>query len=314
MKIIKRDAIEAILTKDAVIEAVRNAFIAHSKGEIQSPSPMHMTYRNDEGQRIGDCHVKAAHSTIHPIIAIKLAVGFYENPQKGLPVNNGLIVLLSRETGKPTSLLQDEGLLTTYRTAAAGALAASLVTTTENDVLGIIGTGNQAFQQADWTCHLLGLKKVSVFGRSNTKADTVVAKLKGIGLSASRVDSVKELCEQSRIVITTTPATEPVVKVSDVNSETHFVAMGSDTHGKQELDSAILALAHHIIVDDKNQCLDHGECASAHKQGVIQTEQLLSLGSVLSKCLTIKEGISVVDLTGLGAQDLAIASLVISVE
>jgi len=311
MKIIKRPAIEAALSKDAVLEAVRQAFIAHSKGEIETPPPMHMTYLNNANERIGDCHVKAAHSNQHSFITIKLAIGFYENPKKGLPVNNGLVMLISRETGEPKALLQDEGILTTYRTAAAGALSASLVNTQKDDVLGIIGTGNQGFHQADWTCHLLKLNKVMVYGRSSEKADVLVNKLIGIGLDASRADSVKELCARSRIVITTTPASDPVVMSSDVQSNTHFGAMGADTHGKQELDTKILSRADNIIVDDKDQCLDHGDCASATYENQINTDDLINLGTALADNLVIHDGISVVDLTGLGSQDLAIASLVI---
>lgn len=312
MNIIHRESIEEALSKDAVIQAVRDAFIAHSEGSIESPSPMHMTYRNDSGERIGDCHVKAAHSGRHPVIAIKLAVGFYENAAKGLPVNNGLVMLLSRETGEPTTLLLDEGLLTTYRTAAAGAIAASLATTKPDDVVGIVGTGTQAFEQADWTAHHLGLKNVRIFGRSAEKADALAERLSALGLNARRVASVAELCAECRVVITTTPASDPVVRFAELPADRpiHFVAMGSDTHGKQELDVEILGRAETIIVDDKEQCLDHGEAAAANAAGAIDPGRLVSLGSALSSGLVISEGLSVVDLTGLGAQDLAIASLV----
>jgi ornithine cyclodeaminase len=315
MKIITRTDIEAVLGKDAVIDAVREAFVAHSRGDIHSPSPMHMTYRNDAGERIGDCHVKAAHSNLHQAIAIKLAIGFYENPEKGLPVNNGLVMLLSRETGEPTTLLQDEGLLTTYRTAAAGAIAASLAKTLPDDILGIVGTGNQAFQQATWTAHHLGLKSVMVYGRSKEKASALADALRSKGLSTGRADSVAELCADSRIVITTTPASDPVVLSSDLprgtESRIHFVAMGADTHGKQELESEIFAMAKTVVVDDKAQCLDHGDAAAAYKAGVIDPDELLNLGSALSDELSITDGVSIVDLTGLGAQDLAIASLIV---
>ena len=314
MRIVDRDAIEASLTKDAVIDAVREAFVAHSQGRIESPSPMHMTYRNDAGERIGDCHVKAAHSNQHPVIAVKLAIGFYQNPERGLPVNNGLVMLLSRETGEPTTLLQDEGVLTTYRTAAAGAIAASLAETSVNDVIGIVGTGGQAFQQAVWSTHHLGLKRVVVYGRSSEKADALVKALSQQELSASRAATVADLCAASRIVITTTPASSPVVLSSDIpqdrHANIHFVAMGADTHGKQELDTDIFARANSVVVDDREQCLDHGDVAAAYAAGDIDPGRLVSLGEALSNGLRITEGVSVVDLTGLGAQDLAIASLV----
>jgi ornithine cyclodeaminase len=315
MKIIHRAEIGSALSKDAVIDAVRDAFVAHSRGQIESAVPMHMTYRDGAGNRTGDCHVKAAHSNQHPVIAIKTAIGFYKNPERGLPVNNGLVLLLSRQTGEPVALLLDEGLLTTFRTAAAGAIAASLATVEPDDGIGIVGTGDQAYHQADWTTHYLGLKNVTVFGRSTDKANALVERLQENGLNARRADSVADLCAVSRIVITTTPASEPVVLSSDlgeVNSgPIHFVAMGADTYGKQELDTDIFARASTIIVDDKDQCIDHGDLAAAHRERVIDPDQLVSIGSALANDMKIADDVSVVDLTGLGAQDLAIASLVI---
>jgi len=99
MKIIERERIEAGLTKDAVIAAVRDAFIDHAEGRVHSPDPMQMSYSNEAGELTGDCHVKAAHSNQHAVIAIKVASGFYANPQRGLPVNSGLVVLIPREPG-----------------------------------------------------------------------------------------------------------------------------------------------------------------------------------------------------------------------
>ncbi len=311
MRIIGRETIDEQLSKDAILEAVRNVFIAHERGEIQSPSPMHMTFHNDDGKLTGDCHVKAAHSSQHPVIAIKVALGFYDNPARGLPVNDGLVMLLSRETGEPKALLQDEGLLTTYRTAAAGAIAAGLVDTSADDVIGIVGTGTQAFEQAVWSAYYLGLENVMVFGRSPEKTQALVARLQSRGFSASAADNVRQLCSSCRIVITTTPATEAVVAASDVTrSDIHFVAVGADTYGKQELDTEILRRAKMIIVDDKEQCLDHGEVAAARAAGHVDARRLTGLGSVLADELSITGGLTIVDLTGLGAQDLAIASLI----
>lgn len=313
MKIIPRADIEAAINKDAVIAAVRAAFIAHSRGEIESVMPMHMSYFDEDGERAGDCHVKAAHSPGHPVIAIKVATGMYANAEKGLPVNSGLVLLLSRETGEPVALLQDEGMLTTWRTAAAGAIAASLVDTKADDVIGIVGTGEQAFYQAAWTTHHLGLERVMIYGRSADKAETLAARLTASGLTAARADSAADLCRSCRIIITTTPASAPVILAADLPAgapDIHFVAVGADTYGKQELDSAIVANATTLVVDDKAQCVDHGEVAMPVADGRVDQDRLRSLGSVLGDNGRLSGGITVVDLTGLGAQDLAIASLV----
>ena len=193
MQVISRDAISKVLDKDSVISAVKKAFISHAKGEIKSPLPMHIEFNNSDGDNIGDCHVKAGTASHLPYFAVKLASGFYKNSELGFPVNQGLVLLLSATTGQPIALLQDEGLLTSSRTAAAGAIAASLQVNNSNDVLGIVGTGHQAEQQALWICHYLKLNKVLIFGRSVHKAKSMAEKLVTSGLNASTAVSVSQL-------------------------------------------------------------------------------------------------------------------------
>ncbi len=311
MQVINRESISTILDKDAVIDVVKEAFIAHAKGEINSPLPMHIEFKAPNDDYIGDCHVKAGNASHLPYFAVKLASGFYKNPDLGLPVNQGLVLLMSASTGQPVALLQDEGLLTSARTAAAGAIGAGLRASHHNDALGIIGTGHQAEQQAIWVSHHLKLNKLFVFGRSKEKAKLLANKLKAMDLNAVVADSVSELCSRSDMLITTTPAREAVIKSSDISKPIHIVAMGSDIPGKQELDSDILKRADIIVNDDIVQCLDHGETGCAVRAGLIENTKAISLGSALEDELQFsRDWISVVDLTGLGAQDLAIANLV----
>jgi len=311
MRVINRDTIAKVLDKDSVIKVVKEAFISHVKGEIKSPLPMHIEFNSKNGENIGDCHVKAANAIHLPYFAVKLASGFYQNPGLGLPVNQGLVLLLSATTGQPIALLQDEGLLTSSRTAAAGAIGASLRESSSSDVLGIVGTGHQAEQQALWVSYHLGLNKVVIFGRSVQKAQALVSKLNAENLRASVALDCAELCALSDIIVTSTPAREPIIKYSDVKKPIHIIAMGSDIPGKQEIESEILQKSRYIINDDVEQCLDHGETGCAVRANLILKSKAICLGNALADDLKIsKDDISIVDLTGLGAQDLAIANLV----
>lgn len=74
---------------------------------------------------------------------------FFNNPQMGLPSANGLMILLSAETGRPMAILADQGLLTDLRTAAAGAVAARHLSRQDSRTAGIIGTGAQARLQLE---------------------------------------------------------------------------------------------------------------------------------------------------------------------
>ena len=310
MKIIPKEAILPLLDIPAIIGAVKQGFIAFHKGDICCPTPMQLLFHGEDGAFKADCHVKSAQGKAQEYFVIKIASGFYDNAAKGLPVNNGMVMVFSALSGEPVALLQDEGWLTAWRTAAAGALAASLREVSLDSTLGIIGTGLQAELQALFITQYLGLTRVALYGRSSQKAEHLAQTLRQKGLHVKVMASPKELCHTAAIVVTTTPSTSPVLHVNDLPKSLHLVALGSDSPGKIELDPAILGKAEAIITDDVEQCLHHGEFGAAVREGQVSPTSALPLGALLKKETRLKGGISVIDLTGLGVQDLAIASWV----
>jgi ornithine cyclodeaminase len=94
---------------------------------------------------------------------------------------------------------------------------------------------------------------------------------------------------------------------------THITAMGSDDHGKQELEAELLAKADRVVADSVSQCVDHGECFYAVKDGKIEEDSILELGHVIKNPAigrTSEDQITVVDLTGVAIQDIQIAKMV----
>lgn len=325
MRIFKLNAIRPLLSnKVEVINAVRNAFIAHSQGQMQLPNPMQMVFERRDKTLYGDCHVKAASSGAYPYFCIKFATGFYDNPQRDLPVNNGLVMLLSSETGAILALFQDEGHMTSIRTAAAGALAVSvLMDGVKPKSLGVIGTGHQAELQVLWIYETQNISNISIWGRSPKKAQALAVRLAEQGIKVSLCKTLEGLCETSDMIVTTTPSTTPVLTADFIRKGHHIIALGADSPGKRELDPAIIAKADKVIVDDLAQCIEHGELGWAVREDLFNPDRALSFGQLLSgqllsgQALLGQDGrdisesqISVVDLTGLGAQDLALAAYV----
>lgn len=311
MRTVQLDEILSVLDKNDVLDAIKTSFISKENGNSSSPQPMQILFHDDNNELLGDCHVKAAQNAQNPYFIIKIATGFYQNKQHNLPVNNGLSLLMSSQTGQPVVLLQDEGLLTSLRTAAAGALAANLAhNILPEKILGVVGTGHQAELQIQWACHLTGIKNVCVMGRNYQAAILFAAKLSSKGIECVPLRSVKELTEQATIIITATPSSKAILMSSDVPNGTHIVALGADSPGKQELDPELLKRAEVIITDDHQQCITHGELGVAYRNNLVDENADISLGSVLSGKIEnpiTGKGVSIVDLTGLGEQDLAIA-------
>ena len=298
--------------KAGILAGVKHGFISHARGEIDLPNPMQILFERADKSLRADCHVKAASSAAMPYFCIKVASGFYDNPKLGLPVNNGCVLLFSSETGLPLALFQDEGHMTSVRTAAAGALSAQLAGGDRPKRLGIIGTGHQAELQALWIASTMDISEVCLWGRSKDKARALAARLASHGCPAQIAPSVATLSAQSDMLVTTTPSTAPILKNEHVRDDQHIIAMGADSPGKQELDPQILARADAIIVDDFAQCTAHGELGWATRAGLVGQDKTIPLGEALARneSAVSGDGISLVDLTGLGVQDLALAAFV----
>ncbi len=312
MRVINKQQILHKFDQQHALQAIESAFIQFAQGKAQLPPVVHLDFPSDAGE----CHVKSAHLAGEPYFVIKIATGFYENAAKGLPSGNGMMVAMSATTGEPVALLDDAGVLTDLRTALAGVLATRVSARADATRLGIIGAGVQARLQAQMICELLGYSQVAVWARSADKqaalVDALAAQLPNIAVSAAATREA--LCAGSDTIVTTTPATTPVVSADWVAPGTHITAVGADSPGKQELDAALFARARWALVDSHEQCAAHGELSHALARNLIQAENIITLGDALAGALPARNAadITIADLTGLGIQDAAIAGSVLS--
>ena len=97
-----------------------------------------------------------------------------------------------------------------------------------------------------------------------------------------------------------------------VRPGTHVTAIGADTHGKQELPTSLLESASLLVCDMVSQSLNHGEFQAINDTNL--SKKVLELGNILSNsCVgrTSDADITIADLTGIAAQDIAITKGII---
>jgi ornithine cyclodeaminase len=308
MRIISLADIKAALDEEDAIAAVAEGFRRYSAGEVQLSAVGHLGFA-DAG---GDCHVKGAYIEGDDVFVVKLATGFYRNPERGMASCNGFMAVVSAKTGEPLALLADEGYLTDLRTAMAGAIAARRILRPGSSTLGVVGTGGQAELQARFIAKACGLETIRIWGRDPDASRRVAAGLRDAGFNAHAESALGALCAASGLIVTTTPSTEPLIMAGMVEAGARIVAVGADSPGKCELDPGLVAKAGLIVVDSRQQCIDHGEIQRAAAAGLIDPGALVELGTLLADSgrPIDAEAIVIVDLTGLGVQDAQIAKSV----
>jgi ornithine cyclodeaminase len=290
------------------IDVVEEAFRALASGSVIMPPILSM----DIPQVHGEVDVKTAYIPGFDGFAIKVSPGFFDNPKIGLPSLNGLMILFSAKTGLVEALLLDNGFLTDVRTAAAGAVAARHLAPSEIETAGVMGTGVQARLQMIAAHQVRPFSRLLVWGRDADKAEACANDLaESLGIDVRAETDPARLVAQSQLVVTTTPAREPVLKADWLHPGLHITAMGSDQEGKNEIEPTALARADLYVSDRVSQCEKLGELAAAIRAGVWNGNTPPELGDIVSGARTGRTGdnqITICDLTGTGAQDTAIAT------
>ena len=267
----------------------------------------------------GDVHIKYGFVKDDDFYVLKMASGFYDNAKLGVSVADGLILVFSQQTGHLKLILLDEAWLTDMRTAAAGAVVAKHLAPDTVRHIGIVGTGVQARMQLELLKDVVDCQSCIVWGRDASKVQGMIEDLQrneiiqAWGLDINAAPQIDDLVSQCNLIVTTTSAREALIRADQVQKGTHITAMGSDDHGKQELESELLAKADRVVADSISQCVDHGECFYVVKENLIEESSILELGNVIKNPelgRTSEDQITVADLTGVAIQDIQIAKMV----
>ena len=290
------------------MQVVERAFVKLAEGDIVMPPILSMEIPDANGE----VDVKTAYIPGFEGFTIKVSPGFFDNPKLGLPSLNGLMIVFSATTGLVDALLLDNGYLTDVRTAAAGGVAAKVLAPESVTTAGVIGTGVQARLQMKAAHLARPFARALVWGRDGAKAAACAADIAAdLGIEATAESDPARLVAESQIVVTSTPATEPVLKAEWLHPGLHITAMGSDQGGKNEIDAQVFKHLSAYVPDRVSQCEALGELRSALAAGAIAgTEGINELGAVIAdpaKGRRHADDITLCDLTGTGAQDTAIA-------
>ena len=288
---------------------VEEGFAAYSRGEVVVPPVGELVFDDPPG----DVHIKYGYIRGDDFHVVKIASGFPENPKRGLPSGDGLMLVFSQKTGVLEAILLDEGYLTNLRTAAAGAVAAKYLARDRVSAVGIVGAGVQGRMQLDWLRRVRDFDQAVVWGTGEEELEAFRRDMAYTGLRIRTTLRAEEVAAAADLIVTCTPSTRPLLEAGWIRPGTHITAVGSDTAAKQELDPGILARADRVVVDSLAQSELRGEVYRAVEAGALGRGRLVELGRLVGD-ETLRRAsdgeITVADLTGVAVQDIQIAKAV----
>jgi alanine dehydrogenase len=291
--VMDRAAVEAAVSPEHAVEAVRDAFVAHARGEWSMPPKVYVT-----NYPAGDFRAMPALGGGHALL--KWITSFPGNPARGLPTVTGIVLVSDAATGELQAVL-DAASVTALRTGAAAVLAAETLGRSDAETAAVIGAGVNG--RAVARTFLARGRAVSVWDVDGSRAADVAAEL-GCDVAGSRAEALS-----ADLLVTVTPGHEVVLPEGALRSGQHVSLMGADGPGKAEAVDSELIRAR-LFCDDWEQASHGGELAHAVESGVVASGDVVPIGEVLAGTaqgrLSALE-ITMFDSTGLAIQDLAIA-------
>jgi len=235
-----------------------------------------------------------------------------DNSQQGLPGLHSTYLLYDARTGVPLAQM-DGNEITSRRTAAASALAASYLARRASRHLLIVGAGRVASLLAEAYRSVLPIEKVTVWGRKLPTAAQLAADLHVCGFEAAPCTDLAEAVAQADIVSCATLSNEPLVCGEWLREGTHLDLIGSFTPAMREADDACFRGAS-IYVDTDEAWHKSGELLGPMSRGVFAASDVR--GTLAQLCGGSRAGrTSAVERTlfksvGTALEDLAAAVLV----
>lgn len=238
---------------------------------------------------------------------VKLVTVNPGNPDRGLPLVQGVYVLFAPGTLEPLATI-DGAALTTLRTGAVSALATRHLARGDARRLVIFGAGTQAGVHLGAMAAVRPIEEVVVVSRTPARAEALADRAAGMGMRAS-VGS-PEAVRDADIVCTCTTSPTPVFDGSLLAEGAHVNAVGAYTPETREVDDETVRRAAVVVESREAALAEAGDLLLPIKAGVISAEDIAAdLSEVVTgtPVRTDPADVTLFKSVGVAFEDLAVA-------
>lgn len=307
MIIVPERLIGGLMNEAAVVDAIEDVFASMARGEARN----YPVIREAIGHADALFGFKSGFDKGGLVLGLKAGGYWPDNVANGLTNHQSTVMLFDPDTGRIRAVVGGN-LLTALRTAAASAVSIKYLARPDARILGMIGAGHQSTYQMRAAVRMRKFDKVVGWNLHPEMLPRLVDTAAELGLPFEAVD-LPELGAHSDVIITITSSFAPILLSHHVKPGTHLACMGTDTKGKQEVEAALLQRAR-VFTDEVEQSVSIGEAQHAVAQGLIDASAITPLGAVIAGLTpgrTSPQEITLFDGTGVGLQDLAVASVAV---
>ncbi len=304
MLIVTEETCKEVVGRSDAFEAVEAVFAAMAKGDAYN----FPVIREAIGHADALYGFKSGFDRAGLALGVKSGGYWPGNGDKGLPNHQSTVFLFDPDTGQLAALVGGN-YLTAVRTAAASSISIAHLARKDAKVLGMVGAGHQAGFQLRAAAEQRKFEKVVAWNYHPDMLPGLARVAEEAGLPFEAVGR-EQLGAEADVIITITSSQEPQLMEGWIKPGTHLACMGTDTAGKQEVDPALVSAAT-LFTDEIAQSVSIGEAQHAIAASLIEDSSITAIGDVINgkhPGRTSDEEITLFDGTGIGLQDLAVAS------
>ena len=283
MQIIDATTTRRHLGIEPLIEALRAMFVAGCEVPLRH---MHRIEGVGVGANSGGTLLLMPAWRAGARLGIKTVTIFPGNAAAGKPGLHSTYLLFDAATGEPLAQL-DGNEITSRRTAAASALAASFLARADAHRLLIVGTGRVAALLAEAMRAVRPITEVQVWNHRPASALALAAGLRDAGFDASATDDLAAAVSGADIVSCATLSTAPLIRAEWLRAGTHLDLIGSFTPQMREADAACFA-ACRVFVDTDEALAKSGDLLQAMAEGTFSADRLQ--GTLADLCAGRRSG------------------------
>jgi ornithine cyclodeaminase/alanine dehydrogenase-like protein (mu-crystallin family) len=290
-----------LLSIPEAIEAMRVAFSDLANGRASNPPRLRYSSGTEDPKRRYFANIHAGAVESYGTACVRAGSHFFlmsdrfedrrtlDNPD---PVNWSVIVLYSLKNGAPLAFLH-ETFLSGFRVGATSGLGVQQMAREDSEVLGLFGTGNQAFPNCRAVCAVRPIKRVQVYSTNPDNVKNFQQRMKDEPVEVVPVASPREVVDGADIVLCATNSKKPVfdgawlvpgqMVVSIVNSDV--------IDKKSEVDETVFARASDIVVNTWDSVVANNqiELLDPIAKGLVRREQVHEIGDVVNGKAQVKQ-------------------------
>jgi ornithine cyclodeaminase/alanine dehydrogenase-like protein (mu-crystallin family) len=244
-------------------------------------------------------------------LGLKAIAVFPGNEGTHLDSHQGVVLLLSPETGAPLAIM-DASSITAIRTAAVSGVATRALAREDAGDLAILGSGVQARSHLEAMRTVRTLRRVRVYSPHAPRLAAFARWARERhGVTAEPVASAREAVAGADLICTTTASRTPVVHGEWIEPGVHINAVGSSIPTARELDSDAVARGRFFVDRRESAANEAGDYLIPLGEGAIGAGHILGeIGEVLTGSVPGRTGesqITIFKSLGLAVEDLAAA-------